>query len=393
MAPAARLYQGDFADFDFLLSDNFARAAFKNNLKKIIYVSGMIPESSKISPHLESRLEVETTLKARGCHLTSIRCGIVIGPEGSSFRIITNLVEKLPMMLLPAWIKTQSQPVYVKDLAKIVIKAIAQHEQKDCVYDVGIPEVVNYRTVIELTAKAMNKTPLLIDIPYVTPHLSKIWIWLVTGSPLQLVSPLISSIHFPMLVNPKYSLPEAWGIKLTGLAEAIEESFQATSNLPRPRLSTSIRQASEVKSVQRMVLPSYFDAHAVAVEYLRWLPRFFRSIIKVETDAGICKFKFFLLDLPLLVLVPQQEQKRDRFCFSIESGLLVSKDSKGVFEFRLSPDDRFVFASIQKFRPALPWWIYRITQAVIHKIVMNRFGRHLLNKAKKVPQRNAAKVL
>ena len=107
MQPSTRLNQGKFEDTDLLLADNFSRAAQKNKLKQIIYLGGILPKDKhQISNHLLSRFEVEKTLGARSTPLTAIRAGIIIGPGGSSFRIITNLVKNLPVMGCPQWTKS-----------------------------------------------------------------------------------------------------------------------------------------------------------------------------------------------------------------------------------------------------------------------------------------------
>ena len=99
MMPSTRLNQGSFEDTDILLADNFSRAAEKCKLKQIIYVGGILPKDEQtISKHLQSRYEVEKTLGSRTTPLTSIRAGIIIGPNGSSFRIVQKLVKNLPVM-------------------------------------------------------------------------------------------------------------------------------------------------------------------------------------------------------------------------------------------------------------------------------------------------------
>tara|TARA_B110000008_G_scaffold24416_1_gene22065 strand:+ start:124 stop:660 length:537 start_codon:yes stop_codon:yes gene_type:complete len=100
MMPSTRLNQGNFEDTDILLADNFSRAAQDCNLKQIIYVGGILPKDDHtISKHLKSRYEVEKTLGSRNTPLTSIRAGIIIGPNGSSFRIVQQLVKNLPKTL------------------------------------------------------------------------------------------------------------------------------------------------------------------------------------------------------------------------------------------------------------------------------------------------------
>lgn len=114
MLPSARLTQARFEDMDFILADNFAQAATKNNVKQIIYLSGIIPENeTELSRHLESRREVETVLNAYDVPVTTVRAGLIVGPSGSSFPIVKKLVKRLPFMALPKWTRQKhSQSLY-----------------------------------------------------------------------------------------------------------------------------------------------------------------------------------------------------------------------------------------------------------------------------------------
>ena len=103
MQPNARLTQGSFEDNDLIIADNFSMACEKNNLKHIVYLSGIIPSVDKLSEHLKSRREVEMVLSSRKTPLTTFRAGMVVGPDGSSFRIMEKLLRRLPCLILPAW--------------------------------------------------------------------------------------------------------------------------------------------------------------------------------------------------------------------------------------------------------------------------------------------------
>ena len=119
MQPSTRLNQGEFQDTDLLLADNFSRGAWKNNLKQIIYIGGILPKDKKnISKHLLSRFEVEKTLAEKKVPLTAIRAGIIIGPGGSSFKIIRKS-ENLPIMLCPKWLSL-NQPIDIFDILQII---------------------------------------------------------------------------------------------------------------------------------------------------------------------------------------------------------------------------------------------------------------------------------
>ena len=159
MIPSNRLSQGSFEDFDFILADNFARAAMLCGVKKIVYVGGIVDDNAEnISQHLRSRLEVEQVLGSYGIPLTTIRCSHVIGAEGSSFQILTKLVSRLPSMLLPSWCDTQCQPVAIDDLVRVLGLTIFKTDLDFRCIDLGSPEVFTYKKLIQLTVTTFTSS-------------------------------------------------------------------------------------------------------------------------------------------------------------------------------------------------------------------------------------------
>lgn len=378
MAPSSRLSQGSFRDFDFILADNFSRAAKYNNVKHIIYVGGMIPEREVLSTHLQSRLEVEDVLRSHGVPVTAFRCSLVIGPKGSSFSIVVRLIERLPIMILPKWMRTLSNPIYVGDLTRIIVCSAKNRPTKHEVIDAGMDQDVSYKDIVIETSRQMQKNPWLIDVPYVSPRLSKLWVTLVSGAPRALVYPLIDSVRHEMLKDASQPIPAGWQAQIRDLQESVQATFKIPFVFKVPKLLSSVRSLSEVRSVQRMLLPLDRSASWVAREYMNWLPVFLKPFIKVvKVDAG-SQYRLRFLSVLLLSLKLDKKISHDkRQLYRVGSGLLVAAKNSGRFEFRESHDRKFVIVALHNFRPALPWSIYIWTQAIVHKIVMRRFGAHL----------------
>lgn len=382
MSPSNRLSQGNFTDFDFILADNFARAAAKNKLKQIIYVGGIVPvDNYEGSRHLRSRLEVEKTLASYQTPLTTLRCSLVIGPAGSSFVILKKLVYRLRAMVLPAWMKTKCQPIYIEDLVSVILQSLNKESCFSKTFDVGQPEVVTYRQLILYTAKCAGLRRLLIDVPAVPLWLSKFWIRLITGASKSLVYPLVDSLRTPMAVSKSRQLDESIQVNYTPIEKAIEASIFAkpvTRAKMSAKPSESVIARAEVKSVQRLPLPEGMNAYRVARLYFRWLPKVFSSVIRVKICDNSAFFYFGPLTRPILVLsLSDDRSTEDRQLFYITEGLLVSPNKKGRFEFRVGLQKKFIFAAIHDFQPALPWFIYRGLQAPFHALVMWGFGRFL----------------
>ena len=130
MLPSARLVQGRFSDLDLICADNFGRAAAKAGVEQIVYLGGLIPElpAGELSDHLSSRLEVEAALGAHGVPVTTLRAGMVIGPGGSSFEILTRLVRRLPAMVLPKWSERICQAIDLETVAALLDYAVGRTE-------------------------------------------------------------------------------------------------------------------------------------------------------------------------------------------------------------------------------------------------------------------------
>ena len=158
MQPTTRMNQGSFVDTDLLLADNFCRAATTCKLEQIIYLGGILPKDGfKMSKHLKSRFEVEKILGSRSTPLTSIRAGIIIGPDGSSFKIVQKLVENLPVMACPKWTKSLNQPLDILDALKVINWSIGNTKSYNQSIEIGGKEVITYMDLLKITAKKMRK--------------------------------------------------------------------------------------------------------------------------------------------------------------------------------------------------------------------------------------------
>jgi uncharacterized protein YbjT (DUF2867 family) len=253
MLPSTRLNQGKFEDTDLLLADNFSRAAQKNNLKQIIYIGGILPKDKhKISNHLLSRYEVEKTLGARDTPLTAIRAGIIIGPGGSSFKIVKNLVKNLPVMACPQWTKSKNQPIDVFDILSLLKQCMGNPKTYGQNIEIGGDQVMSYMDLLRMTSKQMNKKRWIFSIPFFTVGLSKWWVSIFTGTNIDFVSPLVESLKHRM--TPNTDSNHLYKIQFT----PIERSIKRALNDKPPSLPSfyySNTEKNTVRSVQRIFNP------------------------------------------------------------------------------------------------------------------------------------------
>lgn len=379
MSPSTRLHQGKFEDTDLLLADNFARAAKINGLRQIIFMGGILPYNTEVySRHLRSRLEVEQSLGSTGVPTTALRAGIIVGPGGSSFLMIKRLVKRLPIMVCPSWTMTQTQPIALQDALLIIRHCLGNEATYQRAIDIAGPKVTTYMEMLQTTANAMGLKRIIKPLPYLPIGFSKLWVSLITETSQALVGPLVESLEHPMIAQENEILA-AFPHRLDYAAAAQVAIQNANAKPQKPKRIAETKEKNTVRSVQRLPNPAKKPAPWVARLYQFWLPKFFRTLLKVEAVGDRATFK--ILHWPLLTLQFIEDRSDDRRqLFYVVDGLLVKRKDYGWLEFRNVLNDEYVISAIHEFVPALPWYIYVLTQARMHEIVMHNFGKMLQRK-------------
>ncbi len=377
MLPSAALSQGTFYDFDLIMADNFVRGANAQGVSEIIYLGGLIPQTKRLSWHLRSRLEVEQTLRLATAKVTTLRAGLIIGTSGSSFFILQKLVERLPFMLFPSWTNSRSAPIALPDVIRILVRSLNDKTVQGKTYDIGGNEALSYQDLIKRTAELMGRKLHTANLDFIPLYFSRFWVSLISGAPKSLVYPLVLSLRHSMIVDPKNAWPYSEDIKVS-----LDDALKAALQVSPERAPITFQPAEkEVRSIQRLHLPKGCTAEDVAAEYFAWLPRFLSPLIQVKRE-GNC-LSFYILHLPWVALVLKKNEERsspDRQLLYINGGFLAAAQDRGRLEFRAVLDHKYVMAGIHNFRPALPWFIYRFSQAIVHLWVMKAFGHHLESK-------------
>jgi uncharacterized protein YbjT (DUF2867 family) len=374
MGPTAHLDQGSFADYDLILADNFARAIGATGVRHVIYLGGLIPRTGNLSPHLRSRLEVEETFINHGLPLTVFRAGLILGESGSSFQILLKLVNRLPFMVCPRWTQTLTSPVDLPRVLWSIADACLQEPHIGRTYDLAGCLPLSYVDMMRGTAMKAGKKRRFVTVPFFTPTLSRLWVSLITRASRNLVYPLIESLEHPMTARAEHAYP---GLSLaSSFADLLEGVPMRT--VPGPGMFRFQADSGTVRSVQRLPLPEGADARWVLEQYLGWLPRHLSPLINVRRDGQRVRFSVLAARPVLLEMdVSKSRSSTDRVLLYIVGGWLVSGAEPGRLEFRITRDHRFVLAAIHNFRPALPWFLYTLTQARLHVMVMNAFARYL----------------
>jgi uncharacterized protein YbjT (DUF2867 family) len=179
---------------------NFAQAASEADVGRIAYLGGLGEDPS--SDHLRSRQETATILAAEGPPLTYFRAAMVVGPESESYRTLRYLVQRLPVMIAPAWLRTPTQPIAVDDVIAYLAAApeVAASESREV--QLGGPEVLSYGDMLDRMARALGKSPRpRVPVPLLSPRLSSLWIGLVTPVDAGIAAPLVEGLSTATVVN------------------------------------------------------------------------------------------------------------------------------------------------------------------------------------------------
>lgn len=186
---------GSYRERDLQLAETFGRAAKRAGISRIVYLGGLGETGEGLSDHLSSRREVEAALASGGVPVTVFRAAMIIGSGSASFEILRYLVERLPVMVTPRWVRTESQPIAVRDVLYYLATCLDVPETTGKTLDIGGPEVRSYSDIMREMARAL-KLPRrwVIPVPVLTPRLSSLWIHLVTPLDASIARPLAEGL-------------------------------------------------------------------------------------------------------------------------------------------------------------------------------------------------------
>ncbi len=185
-----------FRDRDRRLAETFATAAAEAGVERIIYLGGLGEEGPDLSEHLRSRREVAEVLAAGKVPVTTLRAAIIIGSGSASFEILRYLTERLPIMVTPRWVSTECQPIAIRDILRYLVLALHTPATTGKTLDVGGPDILTYRELMQITAEAIGlRRRLIIPVNVLTPTLSSWWIHLITPVNHRIARPLAEGLR------------------------------------------------------------------------------------------------------------------------------------------------------------------------------------------------------
>jgi uncharacterized protein YbjT (DUF2867 family) len=216
-----------YADADAWAARNMVTAAARNHTRRIIYLGGLgDPEAPGISPHLRSRHRVGQILQSGPAATTILNAAMILGAGSASFEIMRYLAERLPVMITPRWVQTPSQPIAIGNVIDYLIGCLENPDTAGQTYDIGGPAPIAYAELFQLYARLAGLPPRrILPVPVLTPHLSALWIHLVTPVPKDIAVPLTEGLGVPTICR-EHRIQAAVPIAVTGYAEAISTALE-----------------------------------------------------------------------------------------------------------------------------------------------------------------------
>lgn len=214
----------DFDEMEARSAINFNKYMATTSVKQVIYLSGIVNQE-ELSKHLSSRKKVEEILYKGNYNLTVLRAGIVVGSGSSSFEIIRDLCEKLPVMIAPKWLKTRIQPIAIRDVINFLYGVLDNDKCFNKSFDIGGPDILTYKEMLMKYSKIRGLKLWIIPVPIMSPRLSSYWLYFVTSTSYKLAVNLVDSMKMEVVANDN-NLQEILNIQPISYEEAIKKAFE-----------------------------------------------------------------------------------------------------------------------------------------------------------------------
>jgi uncharacterized protein YbjT (DUF2867 family) len=216
-----------FADRDRVAATNFARAARRAGVRRVVYLGGLVPTGRAASPHLASRLEVEETLLDAAPEAVALRASIVVGARSRSFRFLVRLVERVPVMPLPAWRANRTQPIDGRDvLAYLTAAAMSDRVDGPLSVDIAGPDVLTYGEIVERIRDALLVGRPRLDLPVTMTAVASRVAAAIAGEDHELIGPLMAGLEGDLLPRDERAR-ELFGVRLHRFDAAVERALRA----------------------------------------------------------------------------------------------------------------------------------------------------------------------
>ncbi len=215
----------EFAALDRRAAENFARAAAMARVRRIVYLGGLIPPDPR-SEHLRSRAETGEVLRRFPVPVTEIRAGMIIGPGSAAYEVIRDLVNHLPVMVTPSWVRSRSTPIALPDLLAYLVAVADIDDAAGRVLDAGGPDAVTYEEIMRCYGRLVGRRPRILAVPVLTPRLSSYWLRFVTSVPTSVARALVEGLEHDFVADDA-ALRALVPRRLMGLEDSVRAAIDA----------------------------------------------------------------------------------------------------------------------------------------------------------------------
>jgi uncharacterized protein YbjT (DUF2867 family) len=270
-----------FGALDREAARNFGQAAARAGVRRIVYLGGLIPSHPR-SEHLRSRAETGEVLRESGVPVTELRAGMIIGPGSAAYEVIRDLVNHLPVMVTPRWVKSVSTPIALDDLLAYLVAVASLPAAAGRTLDAGGPDTVTYEAIMRCYGRLVGRRPRIVPVPVLTPRLSSYWLRFVTSVPVGIAQALVEGLEHDFVARDdelQRLVPRA----RMGLEAAIRAAIEAD------RQHTAVARWVEGSIACRNFHPEYaFYARRAGATAQAAVPaeRVFAAVCSVGGDAG-----------------------------------------------------------------------------------------------------------
>ena len=257
----------EFANREKVQAQNFLKSATKAGVKRIIYLGGLVNDSLELSPHMKSRKDVGDILRSGTIPVTEFRASLIIGAQGGSYAMLRYLVERLPVMVCPSWVKSLAQPIAVDDVIFYLAECLSKPETMGDIFEIGGPDKITYEELMRIYSAYLNRNLFVLQIPFLTTRLSSYWVDLITPVKASLARPLIDSlVHDTVVTDDK--ITKIIPIRLKSVRESIDiATKEMNSSVPVSKVK---EEKTGFKINQKLIQISLLALAVIGTSYY-WL--------------------------------------------------------------------------------------------------------------------------
>lgn len=191
---------GDYELAEQRMASDFLAEAERAGIRRIVYLGGVQPRGH-VSKHLRSRLATGEILRSGSISTIELQASMIIGRGSESWRIVRDLAMRLPVMVLPRWMESRTEPIAIDDVTFALARALELDTDESLVEALPGPEILSGREMLERVAALRNMLPRMIEIPLLSPRLSSYWIRLVTRADRRVATEIVEGLTEDLLTS------------------------------------------------------------------------------------------------------------------------------------------------------------------------------------------------